>query len=91
MALAIVKPEMHAEWLAAMSVLGVDQAADLVRSLIPELRRSRRTRRTTPAATAPRNAAPDQISVLDEIRAEIEASSRSARLTSQRSRPSYPR
>lgn len=36
MALAIVKPEMHAEWLAAMSVLGVDQAADLVRSIIPE-------------------------------------------------------
>jgi hypothetical protein len=35
MALGIVKPEMHAEWLAAMSVLGVDQAADLVRSIIP--------------------------------------------------------
>jgi hypothetical protein len=36
MALAIVKPEMHAEWLAAMSVLGIDQAVDLVRSIIPE-------------------------------------------------------
>lgn len=37
MALGIVKPEMHAEWLAAMSVLGVDQAADLVRSIIPDI------------------------------------------------------
>jgi hypothetical protein len=37
MALALVKPEMHAEWLAAMSVLGVDQAADVVRSIIPEV------------------------------------------------------
>jgi hypothetical protein len=36
MALAIVTLEMHAEWLAAMSVLGVDQAADLVRSIIPD-------------------------------------------------------
>lgn len=36
MALGIVKPELHAEWLAGMSVLGVDQAADLVRSMISE-------------------------------------------------------
>jgi hypothetical protein len=36
MALGIVKPELHAEWLAGMSVLGVDQAVDLVRSMIPE-------------------------------------------------------
>jgi hypothetical protein len=36
MALGIVKPELQAEWLAGMSVLGVDQAVDLVRSMIPE-------------------------------------------------------
>lgn len=36
MALGIVKFELRAEWLAGMSVLGVDQAVDLVRSMIPE-------------------------------------------------------
>ncbi len=36
MALGIVKPELQAEWLAGMAVLGVDQAVDLVRSMIPE-------------------------------------------------------
>ena len=34
--LGIVKPELQAEWLAGMSVLGVDQAVDVVRSMIPE-------------------------------------------------------
>jgi hypothetical protein len=33
---AAAKPELQAEWLAGMSVLGVDQAVDLVRSMIPE-------------------------------------------------------
>lgn len=36
MTLGIVKPELQAEWLAGMAVLGVDQAVDLVRSMIPE-------------------------------------------------------
>jgi len=36
MTLSVVKPELRAEWLAGMSVLDVDQAADLVRSMIRE-------------------------------------------------------
>jgi hypothetical protein len=36
MTLGVVKPELQAEWLAGMSVLSVDQAVDLVRSMIPE-------------------------------------------------------
>jgi len=32
--LGVVKPEWHAEWLTAMSVLSIDQAVDLVRSMI---------------------------------------------------------
>lgn len=36
LAFALMVPVMQAEWLAAMSVLGVDQAADIVRFIIPD-------------------------------------------------------
>jgi hypothetical protein len=35
-AVARMTPEMRAQWLAELAVLGVDHAADVVRSIIPE-------------------------------------------------------